>query len=298
MNWLTYALLAPAIYTIVNFLDKYIVEKHVKDYRGMPIYGGITGLVIGTVFWFFNNKPLLPFYDGAIILLSGMLLIWGAAIYFRAISTEDASIVIFLFQLNPLFVLLFSAILLKESITPTQILGFFLILAATAWVSYEGKGKARFNKAITYVMLANILWALAAVLAKFSINTNSLGQIISYESWGLGLGSLLIFIIFKSVRSAFIESIMTIRKKIIGVMFLNEIIFVISKSLTFAAYSLGPITLVSAISSTQVFFGTLYGAILTLIFPKIFHENLEKKTILKKIIAGVIVVSAIYLISQ
>ena len=117
MTWIIPALLAPILYTIVNFIDKYIVTKEVKDYRGMPIYGTIMGLIMGSIFFVATGFPVLPLRDTLLLLLSGCLIIWSAAVYFKAISADDASKIILLFQMTPLMVLLMSYIFLGESIS-------------------------------------------------------------------------------------------------------------------------------------------------------------------------------------
>lgn len=63
MSWLFFALLAPAIDAVINFSDKYIIEKEVMDYRGLTIFSAIVGILMGTVFWIVNKYPLLGVRD-------------------------------------------------------------------------------------------------------------------------------------------------------------------------------------------------------------------------------------------
>src|SRR5262245_33950598 len=128
MNWFISALLAPAVFTLVNFIDKYVVSEQVKDYRGMPIYSVITGLCLGTLFWIVAGFPLLPIKDAVLLLLAGVCISWGAVLYFQAISDDETSNIILLFQMAPLLVLVLSVLFLKETILPKQALGFVLIL--------------------------------------------------------------------------------------------------------------------------------------------------------------------------
>ena len=73
MNWIFFALLAPAVFSVVNFTDKYIVEKEVKNYNGMPIYQTLMGLIIGTLFWIINGYPVLSIRDASIVIFTGIL---------------------------------------------------------------------------------------------------------------------------------------------------------------------------------------------------------------------------------
>ena len=186
--WVIPALIAPAVYTIVNFIDKYIVSKEVKDYRGMPIYGTIMGFVVGTLFWIITGFPLLSLRDALIVLSTGMLTIWGAALYFKAISHEDASKLILLFQMMPVFVLILALLFLGEKITTPQILGFFLILSAVIGISVEkGKREFKISQTLLLILLVDLIWAASAILIKFAIDANSFSKILSFESWGIGV---------------------------------------------------------------------------------------------------------------
>lgn len=297
MRWIVPALLAPAVYTVVNFIDKYIVSKEVKDYRGMPIYGTIMGFIVGTIFWIITGFPLLPLKDALIVFATGTLTIWGAALYFKAISLEDASKLILLFQSTPIFTLILAFLLLGEKISLLQFGGFILILTAIFAVSMEkGKTEIRVSETFWLIVLVNIMWALGGVLIKFAIGVNSFTKILSYESWGLGIGGALLYLIFPGTRNAFNESIRTVRKKALAIMFLNELIFVIAKSITFFAYSIGTASLVSVVGSTQVFFGIVYGYLLTVFAPKIIKEDISKKELLKKIASAMVLLMGLWMV--
>lgn len=300
MTWLFFALLAPAIYCIVNFIDKYIISKEVKDYKGMVIYGTIMGLFIGTIFWIFTGFPTLPLKDTLLILFSGAITIWASFLYFRVLSKDQASIVIILFQMIPLFVLVLSITVLKQPLTVKQIIGFVIILVCSLGISLQAEEnkKMRFQLSNSFwiMLLIDCMWAIAAILVSMAIHANSFGKILSYESWGLGLGGLLLYIIFKDIRNSFNTSIITVRKIALIIMFLNEAIFVFAKGITFYAYSIGPTALVSIIGSTQIFFAIVYGTLLSIIAPTIFREDTTRSGLLTKASLAVLMFFGIFLI--
>lgn len=293
MNWLVYALVSPALYAIVNFIDKYVLSRQIKDYRGVIIYTGIVAFFFGSIVWLLTGMPSLPLQSALIVLFAGMLLVFAGAIYFKVLSTEETSSVILLFQAIPVFVLIFSYIFLHETITALQLVGFFLILAASIELSMgprKKNKKIRFHlsRAFYLIMVCDVLWALAAVLMKFAINANSFTKILSYESWGLGVGSLVLFILFPEIRGAFLKTQRSMNRQKLAILVGNEVIFATSKALGFLAYSLGPVALVSVLGSTQTFIGILYGWILTLFFPLVFKEDVSKRGLIRKFaLAGV-----------
>jgi uncharacterized membrane protein len=301
MNWVLLALLAPAIYTVVNFIDKYLVADKIKDYRAMPIYGAIVGLVGGTLFWIITGFPILGLTNSLIVILTGMITIWATPMYFKALSKEETTTVIILFQMMPVMSLILGYFLLGESISSKQLLGFIIILTSVILASIKPMGKKegfKISSVLFLVLIVDFMWALSGVLINFAIEANSFSEILSYESWGIGLGGLILFILFPSIRNAFLTSFKKIKKPTLGVVFTNEFIFVLAKGITFLAYAAGPVALVSVLSGTQVFYGLLYGIVLTLLLPKLFKEDLNRATLIKKGILGLAVLAGIILISS
>lgn len=298
MHWVIPALSAPLIYTCTNFVDKYIVAKEVKDYRGMPLYGAIMGLIMGIIFFIAAGFPILNLRDTLVLLLTGSLTIWGSALYFKAISFDDPSRLIILFQSTPILVLLMSYLFLEETITNLQLIGFLIILSSVVGASDNFSKKGfQISKSFWLIFLCNFFWAISTILIKFVINQNSFVEVLSYESWGLGLGGFILYIFFPKIRGSFNDSITTIRKKALAIMFGNEVLFTAGKSSSFLALSMGSTALVSIIGSTQVFFGVFLGLILTLFAPHIVKEDISKRALSKKFAFSILVFIGLILVS-
>lgn len=297
MNWLLFALLAPAIYAAVVFVDKYILVKEVKDYRGMSIYSSIIASIFGCIIWIATGFPFLNFQDTSIILFTGILTTFGAALYFNALSKGEVSKITILFQITPLIILILAYFLLKESITSNQLLGFILILISTIGVSLEKrKGNFKLSSTFILILLADLFWALALVLFKFVTETNSFAKIVSFESWGIGLGGVILYYFFPSVREAFLKTNKKLKKRVLGIIFINESFYLLGRLLTYFAVTLGPVALISVVGGTQVFFAILYGFLLTTIAPKIFQEDISREGLFKKIILGGLVLFGLWLV--
>lgn len=295
MNWLLLALLAPAVYAIVNFIDKYILEGEVEDWRSLPTYSSIMAVVFGIFLWVITGFPLLGIKDAVLVMFTGMLTIWGAVFYFKALSNNETSKIIILFQLGPLITLFLSFVFLKEMISSLQLLGFFLILFATLTISVDKKqSKYKFSAVFILILLADLLWALSYVVFKYVSNSASFAKIISFESWGFALGGFVLYFLFPSFRKAFVKTQKKVRKVALVLILLNEGIFLVAKLLTFLAISLGPVALVNVVGGTQVFFGIFYGFVLTKLVPKIFQENINKEGVAKKIIMAILTLAGLF----
>jgi drug/metabolite transporter (DMT)-like permease len=200
-------------------------------------------------------------------------------------------------QMIPIFVIILSLLFLKETITIRQLLGFVIILLSSLSLSVEDWRKiVHIPKSFWLLVLMDVMFASAAVLIKFAINATSFSKILSYESWGIGIGGIFLYILFPFIRKAFNEIITIVSKRILGIMFLNEGIYVLSKSLSYFAYSIGPVALVSVVGSSQVFFGILLGWLLTLFLPHIFKEKIKREDLVKKVVLAIALIFGIILI--
>lgn len=296
-GWFFFAILAQFVYTIVVYLDKYIISKQIRDYTCMPVYSAIVGIVVGMFIWSMTGFPILPGKDTLIVLGTGILTIWGTYFYFKAISSSSPSQVIFLMQMIPVLVLLLAYVFLHEHITLKQVSGFLFVFMACLAVSLEKiRNFVRISSSFFLILLVDLFWSIAAVLMKFATETNSFSKILSYESFGVGIGGILLYFLFSSVRHSFYSNIRIVRKLVLGILFINEGTFVLAEGLKFFAYSLGPAALVSIVGSIQVFWGILFGFVLTLFAPRIFKEEFNRKLIVKKIGWAFILIIGIALI--
>ncbi len=283
MSWLVYALLAPLIFTIVNFVDKLILEKHVRNPASMSPYIAVMALISGCVLFVLTGFPVPPLYDVAIVMFTGILVAVGALLYYRALSMEETSKVIVLIQIQPVMVLILSFLLLHETISFLQFVGFVLILGAAITLSAKrGIGGVQFSSVFWMLLIVNFIWSLSVVLFKFVVSGEHFEQFLAYESWGFALGGLLIFLFVSSVRNAFFESLRTIPKQALGIIAVNETVFLGAKLLTLAAVALGPTALVSVLGGTQVFFGIVAGWVLTVLVPSIYREDIARRDLIRK----------------
>ncbi len=299
MNWLFFALLAPAIYTVTNFIDKYLLESKVKDYRGMPIYSGIAGLIFSLCIWIFHGLTPLSFSDGLLIILTGVFNILALAIYFEVLSKEETSTVIILFQLTPVLNLLLAFLFLGEIITVTQILGFGLVLLATVGASIKfEKKKLKFSKSLIFLLGAEVLWALSNILFKFVSKNQIFSSLLTYEGFGFTLGGILLVLTYSAARKAFVKNFREAGRKVLSVILINEAFYILARIFTYLALTLAPVAMVSIIGSTQVFFGIMYAIVLTVLFPRIFKEDISKATLQRKLILALIAFIGIFFVSS
>jgi uncharacterized membrane protein len=281
MNWLIFALIAPLLGAATVFMDKYLVERETPP-LALPVYAGIVSLIYGGVLWTIAGFPLLTPLDTALVIASGTLRIIGAVYYFIVLQKAEGSTVIVLFQAYSVFVLTLSFIFIGEVITPLQLAGFVVILAASIVANYQ-PDKSKFDsKQLIGMLIIDLIFAASAVVFKLAVTGNGVFELAGYESVGISVGALIVWLVMPAMRREFRASLKSIRPRAVGIIIAKELIADLAKLLSFVAMSLGPVALVAVVGSSQAFYGILAGWLLTLIAPAIFREDISRANLLKK----------------
>jgi drug/metabolite transporter (DMT)-like permease len=241
----------------------------------LTVAGGTFSGVLGIVFGLFGGfQPVTP-VQLATILGAGMLMaiyIWP---YFEALKRDDASTVVPLFQLVPVFVLGFSALFLGESLSARQWIGFALILVSGLALGAEKlDGRLfRLRPSLWYMVLSCLLYA--SVLVLFRISSLSIGfwPTLTYEFIGTGIASLMLLFI-PSIRRVFSRQMREVRS-IVGIIAVNNVICILAQMSEAFALSLVAAPLVSIVGGAQPLFVLLIGYILTRWYPHITEEDVR-----------------------
>jgi len=263
----------------------------------MPIYTGITALVSSTALFFVLGLPIISPVNLFIMLAAGILIAWATVAYFKALSVEEGSVVNMLFQMSALITLLLSFLFLKETISFKQTIGFFIVLSSTLLVSLKNEKKRFSISSVFFLMiLFDTLLASSSILIKTALNSDSFWHLLPYESLGIFIGGFMIYLTLSKTRIAFHKNLKTVTSRTIGIIFLNEGLFLLGKSCTYFAFSLGPIALVNVLDNTQAFYAIILGIVLTLLFPSIFKEKIDRKNLTRKVVAALLLFLGIILL--
>lgn len=298
MNWIFLALLAPAIYAINVFIDKYLISSKIKDYRGLPIFGIFLSVVVIVIFSLTSGSSINLSKDSLLIILTGVLTIVGFSLYLESLIKEETSLVIILLQLTPVMVLILSDFILGENMTLKQMMGFGLLLISSSIASLKKeKSKLKLNRGLAFILLADFCWASTYILIKFTSQSFSFSSLIIYESIGVVLGGILLLLFFSQIRQAFVMIVKKVKKPVLGMIFFNEALYLGAKILIYFAVTMGPPVLISILGSTQIFYGIILGVLLTIFMPKVFQEDISKGQLVKKGILGLMAFVGIILVS-
>ncbi len=196
-------------------------------------------------------------------------------------SGMEASSYSIIKQLSNVFIIVMGFIFLKEELTPQKVIGSILLIGSNALIFYE-KGTWKNNHYLLLGILANLCMGIALFL---DVNTSNSFNLAFYVSITLLFPAFLGF----TLERIKIKDILTewkINSK--GFILLTSTTWSLMMITKLRSYQLGEVTLIAPLCSLTV--------ILNVLFAFIFLKN--KKNILKKIIASIIIIFGVFLIKQ
>lgn len=304
MNWFLIALIPPALWSVTNHFDKYLLSKYFKSggVGALMIFSSLTGLFLLPIIILLHPEVLRFNINSLLIALNGFLNILASLPYFYALQKDDTSITVPLFQLIPVFTYTLAYLFLGETLQTNQIVGGLLIIIGAIGIvlKKDTNHKINFKKEVLFLMvLSSILFSLNFIFFKaIAIKEASFWWTSFWEYTGFSFLALLLFLFIKPYREEFIQVIKKNRVVVLGLNGINEVINIIAKiSFNFASL-LTPITLTWVANGFQPFFVFIYGIMLTLFFPKITKENISTNQLIQKFIAISIMFVGSWLINR
>jgi uncharacterized membrane protein len=297
MNWFFIALLAPALWSITNHIDKFLITKYFKN-TGLGaffVFSALIGiLVLPFVLLFHHNVLTIGISNATIIVLSGILYIVCLIPYAYALQKDEASIVVPLFQVIPIFGFVLAYFGLGEKLTTQQVFASLFILFGAVGISID-LSKRKFKKEVFWLMmLSSFLFALNGFVFKFVAIKDSFWVTAFWEYIGLSIAGIFMLLFVSSYRNQFIAIIKQNVISVIGINILNDVINISAKLIMNFATLLAPLALVWVVNGFQPFFVFIFGIFLTLFFPKFNTESLIKRDIIQKVLAIILMFIGVY----
>lgn len=285
MEWFYFVLLSALLFGITIIVDKFFLGKVTKKPLAYTMFLGLLLSSFAFLLLVLRTVSFVSPYS-FIGLIPGLL--WIISVYFYSKSTikEEISRVSSLLFTSPIFVAILSFIFLREVLVLHQYLGIVLLISSAILISYQKiKGKISMINSLKFIFISAFLIAVENIINKHILFGISYLSVYFWNSFGTLIG-ILFLLTFTKVRREFIDLVKTFRhKKLLP-------IFAVSEPMAFFAYisfnfalSLGKVSLVSAIGPVQAFFVFLFTLFLSIFRPRILKEEINKSTILIKLLA-------------
>ena len=297
MAWVLVSGLSAATFAVVNVLDKQLIGKYLPSVESFNLWLGLNTLATGVLLWL-----LLPLPAGTSPAVVGWALasgfVWGLGIMamFFAFKTEEVSRAVPVYHTYPIFVALLAIPVLGERLSTLQWLAVLATVAGAGLASLRRVGDGGLRRltlgpAFWLLTLGSALTAVALTITKVTLNDLPFLQALALRNVGLGAA----FLYF--LRPAPVRHVLqglhhpTTRWTMVAA---ESVLAPVASLLTVWAISLGPVSLVSAVTGVRPLFVFLYSTLLSAPWWRVMDEPLEGRTLAVKLAAALLVVGGIF----
>ncbi|MFH0711367.1 MAG: EamA family transporter [Candidatus Aenigmatarchaeota archaeon] len=296
MDWLFFAILSPLLLAISNLVDKFVISKTIKHPMPYAMMYSFIQMFLGIfLLAFFKIQFVYP--ASFIAIAAGGIWTIASYTYVKSMMMEEATKVMSLFFVAPIFTTFFAAIFLKEIFTPFKYVGIGLLVLSAILISHKKiSGRMRILPALKIILLGVPLYSMISILEKFSLTTL---DYISLNFWIVGGAGSVAFLLLASdkIRLDFGTQFYVLKNKgFLKYTVINEIIAFFAFMAGFIAISETYVSYVSGLGSIQPFFLFLFSLILSLIFPHFIKERFNRQTLVVKLVSVLLIIAGGWLI--
>ncbi len=303
MTWLLAGIIPPILWALVNHTDKYLLSKakHHSSVNVLMVYSTAFSLVVLPIVYFFTQHKL--FVSGlqvGVQIIGGILLTLSIYFYLVALNKNEASVVMPLSLLIPVFGYAFSYFLLGETLSAKQLVGCLVIVFGVLTLSFEFKGSGRFqikHGVLWAMVLATAFQAAQQTLFKFVTVDNSFFVSFFWFHVGIAICGLALVLSVKSLFADFTESVRVNGRLIFGVNLVSEGASAVAYMVQNYATLLAPLAVIMTLGGYQPVFVFVFGVILTIFVPNLVNEKIGFRDLLHKGIAIAVILVGTALIT-
>lgn len=298
------AIVSPLLYATTNHLDNILLERYFKE-------GGVGTLMLFSALLALLALPILLFIDPDVLAVShqNMLLLAGVGVintillwaYLQAMFNDEPTVVIIYYQLVPVMGLGMGYLVLDETLSLIQVASMAIIIlgALILTVVMDDEGRIVFRlKTAGYMLLASFCWAAESTFFKVAALVENPTRSFFWEHVSLvGIG-ILMFALIPHYRQSFVKALKLNSKPVLGLNVLNEGLYMTGNYIAALVVVLIPVSLTLLMNSFQPLFVLLVGIVLTVMFPRLDVEHVNRRHMTQKLLAIALTGVGAYLLGE
>jgi drug/metabolite transporter (DMT)-like permease len=285
MPWAVLTIVFAGSYGVTNVVEKVLLTRYLPDSATLIAWFGIAQIAFIIPFAIlFPLENGTPFLSIASLVGSGVLYGLAFSILLYVIRTAEVSRAFPIFNTSPVFVALFSVMVLGQHLDVVKWGAIVLTLLGAVLITVElrGGGRFRFDRSFWMLMLAALL-----VAGDFLTASHGLKDIDPFQAlWLQRIGAFLPLAIWWN-RDTLGNVRASMRSPVTMALILGSE-FALSAAAQLAllgALERGPVSLVSAIGATPPVWIFVIGTAVSTRFLPILSETIDRRTLSLKAVA-------------
>jgi len=290
--WLVLALLWPLLYSFVNIIDKFLIEKRVKNYYSYGVLTGVLFLLSVGIIWSLVDLPTISksvlFFGTLAGVTYGIIYL----MYFRFLAYAEVSRIIGMGYLFVAFVAVYSRIFLGEELSVIKYGAILVAIFGTMLLGVHKHGqKLKFTHFFWLMILYAAILGIVDVSDKYVVE-----HVTFWEAYILVTIPLGIVLLSPLASTKVRADLRQAARSLPGIILAQ--VFTIAGSLTFlAAAAQAPIAIVSALGTLQPVFVFLLMLLSSVFTPRMLKEIMTPRVLGFKMLGIACVVAAAVVLS-
>ena len=299
MSWIALTLVSASILGMIGVLDKAFLYHYARSLRTLPLLIAISHVPIGIAFIAISPLEELTVAAASWSLAAGVLGGLSAVVFFKVMVKREVTRTIPVVQTYPIFVAPLAVLFLDESLRAFHWFAILVTVAGAVMMSMRQDAGGRgfvLDRSFYELLGASLLLAGMNLAAKQAVETLPVLLVHGLRSFGLAA----VLMAFGARREPLdeVRRMIAERSPALGLFGLNEFVIVnTGMILNLWATSLGPISLVSALTGSSSLFLLVYSTLLGLRFRGLLGEQVGRRAVIVKASATTLIVAGVMVIS-
>lgn len=299
MSWITITLLSASFIGLISVLDKAFLHHFARSYLTLALLIALGQATIGVVF--IAIAPMDDLSMGPVGWSIGAGALWAVAtiIIVKVMTRREVSRVIPVVQTFPIFVAPIAVLFLGERLESYHWATIFMTVAGAVMISMrQNDGGTSFVLDGSFYLLLFASFSLAAMNVASKQSVENLPVLTAHGIRAMSFGVTLLALSIRTESLDEIREMVRRKSPALGLFAGNE--FLVANTgmlLGLWALSLGPVSLVTALTAASSLFLLLYTTLLALRFKGMLGEQVTRRTVAVKLTATTLIVIGVATIS-
>jgi drug/metabolite transporter (DMT)-like permease len=299
VSWIALTLVSASILGMIGVLDKAFLYHYARSLRTLPLLIAISHVPIGIAFIAISPLEELTVAAASWSLAAGVLGGLSAVVFFKVMAKREVTRTIPVVQTYPIFVAPLAVLFLDESLRTFHWFAILVTVAGAVMMSMRQNTGGRgfvLDRSFYELLGASLLLAGMNLAAKQAVET--LPVLLVHGLRSLGVAAVLMAFGARHEPLNEVRRMIAERSPALGLFGLNEFVIVnTGMILNLWATSLGPISLVSALTGSSSLFLLVYSTLLGLRFRGLLGEQVGRRAVIVKASATTLIVAGVMVIS-
>jgi len=296
LDWIVVSLLSTALFALVTILDKRLVASEFPTASSFNLGFGFLQFYIAAV-GFTVVSQTVGFDGGAGIpwsIVSGFLWALGLFTFFHGLRYEDASRATTIQMTAPVYTSAVAVVFLGEILSLSQWLMIILVVAGAALISVKPHaGGLRFAsaKALTILFVAAFIISMAFIATDQATDRASAWAVQPWRA--ISMATTLMVLTLRPGAWADLKTVLARPKPSLMLFATEGVMAPIAALLFIWAVALGPVSLVSTVTSTRPLMVLILTTVLSTKMWNVLGEPLDRQTLGLKITSTLMIVAGV-----